>query len=124
MKLFEITSIETKNHRLDTKPYKWNIKGYYKGFDVNFVSEIKKISKETAIRYPSDEGNIIVKGNYPGEPGWYKIETTLNGIHPNIGSGQDCDIKYNFDELVFDYKSIYMPISVYIAFVGSVVTVL
>ena len=48
MKLFEITSVETEN-RLDTKPYKWNIKGYYKGFDVKFVSEIKKITKETAI---------------------------------------------------------------------------
>ena len=42
MKLFEITSVETENHGLDTKPCKWNIKGYYKGFDVKFVSEIKK----------------------------------------------------------------------------------
>ena len=123
MKLFEITSVETENRGLDTKPCKWNIKGYYKGFDVKFVSEIKKIAKETAIRYPSDEGSIIVKGNYPGDPGWYKIETTLEGINPARTAAFD-DIKYNFDELIFDYISIYMPISVYIAFVGSVVTVL
>lgn len=115
MKLFEITSIEGNCESEMT------IYGYYEGGNVKFKSIIYKITKKEALREISDESSIIIKGNYPGQPGWYKIETTLDNLSDDINP---VTILNKFEEPIFEYSVYQMPMSVYIAFIGSVVTVL
>ena len=117
MKLFEITSIEGNCES------KMTICGYYEGGNVKFKSIIYKITKKEALRERSDESSIIIKGNNEGDhfAGWYKIETTLDNLSDDINP---VTILNKFEEPIFEYSVYQMPISVYIAFIGSVVTVL
>ncbi len=113
MKLIEITSIigeTTKNLK---------ISGFYKGTQSKFETNIKKISQKEVQRSISSEDNIIVKGGYPGENSWYRIETIF--LPTNDGEWEEMSC---MGTLIFDYREYMIPYAVYIAFVGSVVAVL
>tara|TARA_S200000501_G_C20789374_1_gene728773 strand:- start:553 stop:900 length:348 start_codon:yes stop_codon:yes gene_type:complete len=115
MKLFEITSIEGNCES------KMTICGYYEGGNVKFKSIIHMITKENAMRERSDESSIIIKGSFYEGSHWYKIETTLDNLFDHI---KPLNILNMFEEPIFEYSAYQMPMPVYIAFIGSVVTVL
>ena len=115
MKLFEITSIEGNCES------KMTICGYYEGGNVKFKSIIYMITKEKAMRERSEESNIIINGSFYGASNWYKIETTLDNLFGHI---KPLNILNMFEEPIFEYNEYQMPVPVYIAFIGSVVSII
>lgn len=94
------------------------IKGYYNN-NILFDSHIKRIDISLALDtlYVSDEGRMIVKSRDE----FYQIETTLH-FNKEIPDPPPLDI-INFD-IDFHHRDYNIPDTVFMALVGSIVTVL